>query len=96
MKNRASLACQVRTNIRFDEEISYKILTDIFKNKLPYDSKLHQIYLLAFFEGCYPSLIKKYMFEQQISRDEILIILNRLPNFGETYRIRKAVVNGEF
>lgn len=36
------------------------------------------------------------MFEQQISRDEILIILNRLPNFGETYRIRKAVVNGEF
>lgn len=30
MKNRASLACQVRTNIRFDEEISYKTLTDIF------------------------------------------------------------------
>lgn len=96
MKNKASLACQVRTNLRFNEDISYQTLAQIFKREISYDLKNHQDYLLGFFEECYPSLVKKFMDEQSISRQQILDVFNVLPAFGETYRFREAVEHGEF
>ncbi len=96
IKYRASLACQVRTNIRFGHEISYQTLTKIFKNELPYNKEEHLRYFLGFFEECYPALIKKYMKEQSISRNEIIGIFKQLPNLGETYDFKRALENGEF
>lgn len=96
MEYKASLACQVRTNIRCKNEMSYQTLTQILKKEIPYEANKHQKYLLGFFEECYPSLVKKYMLEQQISRNQILDALNRVPDFGETFKFRKAVENGEF
>ena len=97
LENKASLACQVRTNTRFRDEISYKELADIFKNKVIYDENKYRKYLLAFFEMCYPSLIKKFMVEQNITRNEILNIFNKLPKtYGETFDFYEAVENGKF
>lgn len=93
---KASLACQVRTNIRWKEDISYQTLVKIFKKEIAYDAFFHKQYLLSFFEECYPSLIKKFMAEQAITRQEILDIFRLLPNFGETNRFREALNNGEF
>jgi hypothetical protein len=93
---RASLACQVRTNIRFGHEISYQTLTKIFKNELPYNKEKHLRYFLGFFEECSPALIKKFMEEQSISRDEIIGIFQQLPDLGETYDFKKALKNGKF
>lgn len=51
---------------------------------------------LDFFEECYPSLIKKFMAEQNISREEILAIFHKLPERGATLPFREALANGEF
>lgn len=97
MDNRASLACQVRANIRCATEMKYPMMVAIFKNEEQYDESKHEIYFLGFFEECYPKLIKKFMLEQGIKREEILSVFNKLPqSLGETYNFRKALENGEF
>ena len=98
MKNHfsASLACQVRAAIRFNEEFPYQMFADIFKENIEYQNELHQKYFLAFFEECYPALIKKFMKEQNISRTQIMKLFSRLPNLGVTMKFREAVANGEF
>jgi hypothetical protein len=95
-KNQASLACQVRMNIRCGEEMSYQTLAQILRNKLPYSKDLHQRYVLGFFEECYPSLMKKFMKEQSLSRASIINLFNLLPNQGEKYKFERALKNGEF
>lgn len=97
MENRASLACQARANIRCMQEMKYPDMVAIFKNKKLYDERVHEIYFLGFFEECYPALIKKFMKEQGIAREQILTIFYKLPQeLGETYNFRKALENGEF
>lgn len=97
MNNKASLACQVRANIRCVKEMKYPAMVAIFKNEVMYDEEKHEIYFLGFFEECYPKLIKKFMAEQDIKREQILFIFNKLPQvLGETYNFRKALENGEF
>ena len=93
--NAAAQICQIRMSIRCPKELSYTILTDIFKKKIMMKKEYHN-YLYGFFEECYPSLIKRYMVEQDITRDEILSIFNLLPDSGEKWKFRKALANGEF
>jgi hypothetical protein len=94
--NRASRACQGRMNIRHSEIMTYQTLTKIFKKEIPYDEPRHLGYLLGFFDECYPSLIKDFMREQNISKEQILDIFNLLPAQGETYDFREALHHGLF
>ena len=96
IKNKASLACQVRMNIRCKKDMPYQTLVKILRNELPYCKEEHQRYLLGFFEECYPSLMKKFMKEQSISRASIINLFNLMPNQGEKYNFEMALRNGEF
>lgn len=97
MDNKASFVCQVRSNIRCANEMKYPAMVTIFKNDELYDKEKHERYFLGFFEECYPSLIKKFMQEQNIKREQILSVFYKLPQaLGETYKFRKALENGEF
>lgn len=92
----ASLACQVRSSIRFKNALPYQTFVDIFKGNIKYNEYEHRKYFLAFFEECYPSLIKDFMAEQNITRKEILSVFCLLPQWGETASFREALVNGKF
>ena len=95
--NRASQAVQVRTNIRFKDEISYITLKNVFKDVSLYNKEQHMKYFLAFFEECYPSLIKKFMAEQNISKDEILSVFYLLPpESGAVKMFKEKMESGEF
>ena len=95
--NRASQAVQVRTNIRFKDEISYITLKNVFKDVSLYNKEQHMKYFLAFFEECYPSLIKKFMAEQNITKDEILSVFYLLPpESGAVKMFREKMNSGEF
>lgn len=96
MEYKASLACQVRMNIRCKEKMDYQTLVKILKKEIPYDDEKQQRYILGFFEECYPSLIKKMMKEQSLTRDQIIDIFNMLPELGETFKFREAILRGEF
>lgn len=91
----ASFACQVRMNIRCKKEMSYNVLTKIFKKEIPIKQE-HYRYLYGFFEECYPTLIKKYMSEQKISKAQILHIYNLLPPQGEKFKFGEVLKNGQF
>lgn len=95
--NRASEAVQVRTNTRFKDEISYITLKNVFKDVSLYNKEQHMKYFLAFFEECYPSLIKKFMAEQNISKDEILSVFYLLPpESGAVKMFKEKIEGGEF
>lgn len=95
--NKASLAVQVMTNIRFRNIMTYEVISSIFKDISLFDYEVHVGYFLAFFESCYPSLIKKFMVEQGITRSQILAVLNILPPCsGAVLMFREKIVNGEF
>lgn len=95
--NKASQAVEVRTNLRFKKIITYQELTAILKQQAPYVKSKHLKYLVAFFEECYPSLIKKFMNEQNISREQIIDTFKRLPEvLGETEKFREALYAGQF
>lgn len=95
ISNKASLACEVRAGIRFRENLPYQIFVDIFKGEITNIEK-YRSNLYAFFEECYPSLIKKFMAEQVITREQIINIFNKLPEQGEKIDFRKAIENGQF
>ncbi|MBO6293443.1 MAG: hypothetical protein J6N51_14485 [Selenomonas sp.] len=95
-KNPASLACQVRAAIRIRDELPYQTMVKIFKKKIPYDPLKHKIYMLGFFEECSSNLIKVFMKEQDISREEIISMYELLPKFGEISWFGEAVRNGDF
>ena len=92
----ASLACQVRAAIRIREELPYQTMAKIFKKEIPYDEKKHHRYMLGFFEECSCRLIKAFMSEQNITREQIIDIYDMLPEFGEISRFKDAIRNGEF
>ena len=95
--NRASQAVQVRTNIRFKDEISYITLKNVFKDVSLYNKEQHMKYFLAFFEECYPSLIKKFMAEQNITKDEILSVFYLLPpESGAVKMFKEKIDSGQF
>lgn len=97
LSDKISLAVEVRTNLRFLQKISVNEIRDIFKNPALYDALKHTKYFLSFFENCYPSLIKKFMFVHGITREEILFVLNKLPDTaGETVMFKEKINAGEF
>lgn len=96
IKHPASLACQVRSAIRIRDELPYQEMTRILKKEVPYNPRLHQFYFLSFFEECSPRLIKRFMAEQDISRQEILDMFDALPDQGEKIDFAEAVKNGQF
>lgn len=94
--HKASLACQVRTNIRFEPELSYTEMTDIFLGKISFNLLKYGEYFYSFFDECSPNLIRKYMKEQNISRSNIISIFDKLPERSEKERFREAVDYGQF
>ena len=94
--SKASLACEVRMNIRCGEIMTYQTLVKLLKKELPYIPEIHDRYLLGFFEECYPSLMKKFMTEHNISREEIISMFNQLPDSGEKYKFSMALKNNLF
>ncbi len=93
----ASKTCQVRSSIRTITELPYQTMAAIFKNEIPYNEKEHKLYFLGFFEECWPELIKKFMAEQGISRQQIIDLFYKLPQaYGELYDFREALNNGKF
>lgn len=92
---KASLAVQVRTNLRMSQEWSYSELVMRFKKEKSVNEKDYK-YLYAFFEECYPSLIKKFMLEQSISRDEIVDVFNSLPFSVEKIQFQELLDCGKF
>ena len=93
---KASLACQIRTNIRCEPEMTYQTLAAILRKEIPLNLEIHANYLYGFFEECYPKLMKKFMSEQNILREDIINIFYLLPERGEKNNFRKALINGEF
>ena len=94
MKNFAYI-CQIRSNIRCVNEISYEEIIKVFKGEKPLKRE-NFCYFIGFFDSCSIKLIKAFMQERNISRDQILKVFYALPDIGETYYFRKAVQNGEF
>ena len=92
----ASLACQVRSAIRIRDELPYEEMVKILKKEILYNPESHQIYFLAFFEECSLRLIKKFMSEQNITREEILDMFNTLPDLGEKAYFAEAIRDGKF
>lgn len=95
-KNKAGTACQVMANIRQKKEMPYTTMAAIFKDEIHYDEARHSTYFLGFFEECYPTLIKAFMAEQNITRQQILNVFLKLSKFGETKKFAQVVANGEF
>lgn len=95
-ENMAGKACQVMANIRLKEEMSYTTMAAIFKDEIHYDDARHSVYFLGFFEECYPYLIKQFMKEQHITRQQILNLFAKVSQYGETRKFSQAVANGEF
>jgi len=93
---RASRACEVRAGIRCVENLPYQTIAKIFRQKIPYDEKKHLMYFMTFFEECYPELIKRFMQEQSISREQIIALFDKIPDYGEKTKFRKAIESGEF
>lgn len=91
----ATLACTVRTNIRFKNEISPQKLVGIFLGH-EHDLTPYRLYLYSFFEECYPSLIYKFMAEQGITKQQIMRVFNWLPERGEKQYFREVLARGEF
>ena len=77
-------------NIRHGEIMTYQTLARIFKKEIPYDKTKHLGYLLGFFDECYISLIKDFMREQDISKEQIIDI------FSNSFRNKeKPMISGE-
>lgn len=94
--HRASLAVQVRMSIRCPVEMDYEELVGILKQRITYNPKIHRRYVLGFYEECSPPLMKAFMKEQQIRREEIIELSRKFPTDGEVHDFRKAVSYGEF
>lgn len=85
---------QTLINIRHDF-MPVEDITAIFKGKEPYSEK-YETHLLEFFNEVPISIMKRYMAEQEITREQIIVIFNVLPNVGEKYDFAKALQDGKF
>ena len=95
MARNASLVCQIRSNIRCNPELSSTELASIFKQVRPLTKDLY-CYFYGFFEECSPSLIKQFMIEQSITRQQILSVFHALPDIGEKAFFQEAIDCGQF
>lgn len=95
MTKKASLACEVRASIRCEPVLSYEIIADLFRRKIELKEPYFR-YLYGFFEECYPALIKKFMAEQNLSKEQILALFHRLPERGEKRKFQEALTHGSF
>ena len=84
------------TNIRCREDMHYEEISKILKKEISFEDSRHTQYFLGFFENCRPALIKKFMAEQGISRQQVMDVFEHLSKFGEIYKFKQAVANGEF
>ena len=96
MESKISKACQIRSSIRCDKIIPLEILVGIFHGDPNYRLEDYNVYLLGFFEECSPQLIRKFINENSITRDEVLNIFYQLPECGEKFNFNEALKNGNF
>lgn len=87
--------CQIRANIRCLNEMPYEEMIKVFKGERPLTRDIF-CYFIGFFDACSIRLIKAFMAERDISREQVLHVFNALPDIGETYDFREAVQNGDF
>ena len=79
-------------------ELPYQTMAAIFKNKIPYNEKEHKLYFLGFFEECWTELIKRFMAEQGITRQQIIDLFYKLQQwrgFFVTFFLFFQVLCGE-
>lgn len=94
-RKRAALVCQIRSNIRCFPELPYQEIIAVFKETRPLTRDIY-CHFYDFFEECSPRLIKRFMAEENITREQIIAIFDALPEIGEKYFFREALENGEF
>ena len=94
-KKNYAYICQIRSNIRCAPELPYEEIIKVFKGERVLTDDLLW-YFIGFFDECSLRLIKSFMEERDISREQILNVFNSLPDIGETYAFREAIKNGEF
>lgn len=94
--SKTALAVQVRMNIRFKKEMSTEKLAALLKKEVPYHEAEERKYILAFFEEVYPSLMRKFMEEYAVSRDQILRMYEIYADEGCMARFKGALLHGKF
>lgn len=94
--SKAAQAVEVRTNIRFVDAVHADDLAALLKGEKLFSEIKRKYYILAFFEEVYPSLMKKFMAEFSISRDDILTLYHRYQGEGEMRKFREALADGKF
>lgn len=94
--SKTALAVQVRMNIRFKKEMSAETLAVLLKKDVPYCEAEERKYILAFFEEVYPSLMKKFMQEYAVSRDQIIRMYKMYAHEGCMARFKGALDHGKF
>jgi hypothetical protein len=87
-------AAEVLINIRSDFK-PISDLTKVFKGEVPYSQEL-EYYFFEFFCELSIKHIKEYMTEQEISREQIISVFNKLPNFARKHDFKRALENGCF
>lgn len=80
MKNYAHI-CQIRANIRCKNEMPYSEMIKVFKGERPLNADIF-CYFIGFFDACSLRLIKAFMKERNITREQILKVFYALPDIG--------------
>ena len=94
--SKVTQAVEVRMNIRCGTPMSWQTMVSIIKGDTKINLDEHGRYLYGFFEEVYPALMKKFIEEHDISRNEIITLFDQLPEHGEKCNFREALKNGEF
>lgn len=87
-------AVQSLINIRHDF-MPISEITAVFQGKTPYSEK-YRYHLLEFFNEVPPSIMKRYMDEQHLTKEQIIKVFNLLPEGGEKMDFEEALRNGNF
>lgn len=93
-KHQPTRAVQTLINIRHDFMPVEKI-TAVFQGKEPYSEK-YETHFLEFFNEVPVAIMKRYMTEQGITREQIIAIFNILPDVGEKYDFAEVLNDGKF
>lgn len=93
-KPQPTRAVETLINIRYDF-MPVAQITAVFQGKEPYSEKYKRA-LWEFFNEVPVSIMKRYMTEQRISREQIIAIFNILPDAGEKHSFERALQNGKF
>jgi hypothetical protein len=91
----ASEAVEILINTRSAKETKSSDLVKIFKGQQPYTADF-QYPLLEFFCEVPIPLMKRYMNEAEISKQEVIDVFKQLPDLAQKYDFQEALTSGKF